>query len=129
MYYRRGYLYSVSSCVHLFQVSEEEVSKLLVTGIEPVMEIHPCYAEFTYTPRSLPDDTTPLVRERGGCGLRITSTNKSKRKCTEMSPCCVFLQCILSMFEDMGFINTYKIDLQTLARLDSIWLFSLMSLF
>uniref|UniRef100_A0A8C6KSN4 Phosphodiesterase n=1 Tax=Nothobranchius furzeri TaxID=105023 RepID=A0A8C6KSN4_NOTFU len=24
--------------------------------------------------------------------------------------------CVLSMFEDMGFINTYKIDLQTLAR-------------
>uniref|UniRef100_A0A3B5AZ17 PDEase domain-containing protein n=1 Tax=Stegastes partitus TaxID=144197 RepID=A0A3B5AZ17_9TELE len=62
-----------------------EVSKLLVPGIDPVQEIHPCYAEFTYTPRSLPDDTTPM------------------------------LQCILSMFEDMGFINTYKIDLHTLA--------------
>ncbi|XP_029028377.1 cGMP-dependent 3',5'-cyclic phosphodiesterase isoform X2 [Betta splendens] len=66
------------------KVSEEEVSKLLVTGIEPVKEIHPCYAEFTYTPRSLLDDTTPM--------------------------------CILSMFEDMGFINTYKIDMHTLAR-------------
>uniref|UniRef100_A0A3B5MBF7 PDEase domain-containing protein n=1 Tax=Xiphophorus couchianus TaxID=32473 RepID=A0A3B5MBF7_9TELE len=63
--------------------SEEEVTKLLVTGIEPVKEIHPCFAEFTYTPRSLPDDTT--------------------------------LQGVLSMFEDMGFINTYKIDLHTLA--------------
>lgn len=31
----------------------------------------------------------------------------------------VCLQCILSMFEDMGFINTYKIDLHTLARSDS----------
>ncbi|KAM9852776.1 cGMP-dependent 3',5'-cyclic phosphodiesterase [Aulostomus maculatus] len=66
------------------KVSEEEVSKLLVTGIEPIKEIHSCFAEFTYTPRSLPDDTTPM--------------------------------CILSMFEDMGFINTYKIDMQTLAR-------------
>ncbi|KAM7399343.1 hypothetical protein PAMP_018622 [Pampus punctatissimus] len=66
------------------KVSEEEVSKLLVTGIEPVKEIYPCFAEFTYTPRSLPDETTPM--------------------------------CILSMFEDMGFINTYKIDLHTLAR-------------
>ncbi|XP_040902021.1 cGMP-dependent 3',5'-cyclic phosphodiesterase isoform X1 [Toxotes jaculatrix] len=66
------------------KVSEEEVSKLLVTGIEPVKEIYPCFAEFTYTPRSLPDDTTPM--------------------------------CVLSMFEDMGFINTYKIDLHTLAR-------------
>uniref|UniRef100_A0A3Q3NNT2 PDEase domain-containing protein n=1 Tax=Labrus bergylta TaxID=56723 RepID=A0A3Q3NNT2_9LABR len=63
--------------------SEEEVCKLLVTGIQPVKEIHPCFAEFTYTPRSLLDDTTPLG--------------------------------ILSMFEDMGFINTYKIDLHTLA--------------
>ncbi|PWA20266.1 hypothetical protein CCH79_00003711, partial [Gambusia affinis] len=66
------------------KVSEEEVTKLLVTGIEPVKEIHPCFAEFTYTPRSLPDDTTPHG--------------------------------VLSMFEDMGFINTYKIDLHTLAR-------------
>uniref|UniRef100_A0A3Q0RKS0 PDEase domain-containing protein n=1 Tax=Amphilophus citrinellus TaxID=61819 RepID=A0A3Q0RKS0_AMPCI len=37
-----------------------EVSKLLVSGIEPVKEIDPCFAEFTYTPRSLPDDTTPM---------------------------------------------------------------------
>uniref|UniRef100_A0A7N6AT32 Phosphodiesterase n=1 Tax=Anabas testudineus TaxID=64144 RepID=A0A7N6AT32_ANATE len=66
------------------KVSEEEVTKLLVTGIEPVKEIHPCYAEFTYTPRSLPDDITPT--------------------------------CIFSMFDDMGFINTYKIDMHTLAR-------------
>uniref|UniRef100_A0A8C6KNP1 Phosphodiesterase n=1 Tax=Nothobranchius furzeri TaxID=105023 RepID=A0A8C6KNP1_NOTFU len=79
----RSHLANEMMMYHM-KVSEEEVSKLLVTGIEPVKEIHPCYAEFTYTPRSLPDDTTPL--------------------------------CVLSMFEDMGFINTYKIDLQTLAR-------------
>uniref|UniRef100_A0A8C6U2R9 Phosphodiesterase n=1 Tax=Neogobius melanostomus TaxID=47308 RepID=A0A8C6U2R9_9GOBI len=47
-------------------------------------EIHPCFAEFTYTPRSLNDDTTPMG--------------------------------VLSMFEDMGFINTYKMDLHTLTR-------------
>ncbi|KAG8002097.1 cGMP-dependent 3' [Nibea albiflora] len=79
----RSHLANEMMMYHM-KVSEEEVSKLLVTGIEPVTEIHPCYAEFTYTPRSLPDDNTPL--------------------------------CILSMFEDMGFINTYKIDLHTLAR-------------
>ncbi|XP_049582788.1 cGMP-dependent 3',5'-cyclic phosphodiesterase isoform X1 [Syngnathus scovelli] len=66
------------------KLSEDEVCKLLVVGIEPVKKIHPCFAEFTYTPRSLPDETTPM--------------------------------CVLSMFEDMGFINTYKIDRQTLAR-------------
>uniref|UniRef100_A0A8C8DV08 Phosphodiesterase n=1 Tax=Oryzias sinensis TaxID=183150 RepID=A0A8C8DV08_9TELE len=79
----RSHLANEMMMYHM-KVSEEEVSKLLVTGIDPVKEIHPCFAEFTYTPRSLPDDTTPM--------------------------------CILSMFEDMGFINTYKIDLQTLAR-------------
>uniref|UniRef100_A0A673B554 Phosphodiesterase n=1 Tax=Sphaeramia orbicularis TaxID=375764 RepID=A0A673B554_9TELE len=79
----RSHLANEMMMYHM-KVSEEEVSKLLVSGIEPVKEIHPCYAEFTYTPRSLPDDTTPM--------------------------------CILSMFEDMGFINTYKIDIQTLAR-------------
>uniref|UniRef100_A0A3Q4GPQ6 PDEase domain-containing protein n=1 Tax=Neolamprologus brichardi TaxID=32507 RepID=A0A3Q4GPQ6_NEOBR len=63
-----------------------EVTKLLVSGIDPVNEIDPCFAEFTCMPRSLPDDTTPM------------------------------LQCVLSMFEDMGFINTYKIDMHTLAR-------------
>ena len=42
-------------------MSEEEVCKLLVVGVEPVKEIHSCFAEFTYTPRSLPDDTTPMV--------------------------------------------------------------------
>ncbi|XP_077468194.1 phosphodiesterase 2A isoform X1 [Stigmatopora argus] len=66
------------------KLSEDEVSKLFIVGIEPVKQIHSCFAEFTYMPRSLPDDTTPM--------------------------------CVLSMFEDMGFINNYKIDRQTLAR-------------
>lgn len=44
------------------QVSGEEVSKLLVSGIEPIKEIDPCFAEFTYTPRSLSDDSTPMVK-------------------------------------------------------------------
>ncbi|KAA8593967.1 hypothetical protein FQN60_004801, partial [Etheostoma spectabile] len=79
----RSHLANEMMMYHM-KVSEEEVTKLLVKGIEPVMEIHSCFAEFTYTPRSLPDETTPL--------------------------------CVLSMFEDMGFINTYKIDLHTLAR-------------
>lgn len=58
--------------MYTLQVSEEEVSKLLVTGIEPVKTIHPCFAEFTYTPRSLPDDNTPLVRtvNSGEPGIR-----------------------------------------------------------
>jgi len=66
--------------MHLLQVSEEEVSKLLVTGIDPVKEIHPCYAEFTYTPRSLPDDTTPMVRERGEGGVLKTKRARRKEK-------------------------------------------------
>lgn len=37
---------------------------------------------------------------------------------------CLCLQCILSMFEDMGFINTYKIDLHTLARSDNTILYA-----
>ncbi|XP_067102732.1 cGMP-dependent 3',5'-cyclic phosphodiesterase [Osmerus mordax] len=79
----RSHLANEMMMYHM-KVSEEEVTKILVTGLEPVHSIHPCFAEFTYTPRSLPDDTTPMG--------------------------------ILSMFEDMGFINTYKIDLHTLAR-------------
>ncbi|KAA0701631.1 cGMP-dependent 3',5'-cyclic phosphodiesterase [Triplophysa tibetana] len=66
------------------KVSEEEVTKLLCSGTEPVQNIHPSFDEFTYTPRSLQDDSTPTA--------------------------------VLSMFEDMGFINTYKIDMHTLAR-------------
>lgn len=79
----RSHLANEMMMYHM-KVSEEEVTKLLTIGIEPVEQIHPSFAEFTYTPRSLPDDNTPMG--------------------------------ILSMFEDMGFINTYKIDLHTLAR-------------
>ncbi|KAL4647098.1 cGMP-dependent 3',5'-cyclic phosphodiesterase isoform X1 [Arapaima gigas] len=79
----RSHLANEMMMYHM-KVSDEEVSKLLTSGIEPVHKIHPSFAEFTYTPRSLPDDSTPMG--------------------------------ILSMFEDMGFINTYKIDLHTLAR-------------
>lgn len=66
------------------KVSDEEVTRLLTAGIQPVADIHPCFSKFTYTPRSLPDDSTPMA--------------------------------IMSMFDDMGFINTFKIDRHTLAR-------------
>ncbi|XP_051965932.1 cGMP-dependent 3',5'-cyclic phosphodiesterase-like, partial [Xyrauchen texanus] len=79
----RSHLANEMMMYHM-KVSEEEVTKLLSSGLEPVQKIHPSFAEFTYTPRSLPDDSTPMG--------------------------------VLSMFEDMGFINTYKIDLHTLAR-------------
>ncbi|KAJ8267001.1 hypothetical protein GJAV_G00137090 [Gymnothorax javanicus] len=79
----RSHLANEMMMYHM-KVSEEEVVKLLSSGSRPVSEIHPCFAEFSYTPRSLPDETTPSG--------------------------------ILSMFEDMGFISTYKINLQTLAR-------------
>ncbi|KAL0973490.1 hypothetical protein UPYG_G00204670 [Umbra pygmaea] len=79
----RSHLANEMMMYHM-KVSEEEVTHLLSNGLEPVSEIHPCFAEFTYTPRSLPDDNTPMG--------------------------------ILSMFEDMGFINAYKIDVHTLAR-------------
>ncbi|KAI5098565.1 cGMP-dependent 3',5'-cyclic phosphodiesterase, partial [Silurus meridionalis] len=79
----RSHLANEMMMYHM-KVSEEEVSRLLVRGIDPVQSIHQSFSLFTYTPRSLPDDTTPMG--------------------------------ILSMFEDMGFINTYKIDLHTLAR-------------
>uniref|UniRef100_A0A4W5P0G0 Phosphodiesterase n=1 Tax=Hucho hucho TaxID=62062 RepID=A0A4W5P0G0_9TELE len=65
-------------------VSEDEVTRLLTVGIQPVGEIYPSFSSFTYTPRSLSDDSTPTA--------------------------------IISMFEDMGFINTYKINMHTLAR-------------
>lgn len=58
-------LYSLLIVTHwMLQVSEEEVSKLLVTGIEPVNEIDSCFAEFSYMPRSLLDDNTPMVGPR-----------------------------------------------------------------
>ncbi|TRY93028.1 hypothetical protein DNTS_009487 [Danionella cerebrum] len=79
----RSHLANEMMMYHM-KVSEEEVTKLLQPGVECVRSIHTHFAEFTYTPRSLPDDSTPRA--------------------------------VLSMFEDMGFINTYKIDLHTLAR-------------
>ncbi|KAM9468762.1 cGMP-dependent 3',5'-cyclic phosphodiesterase isoform 4-T4 [Clarias gariepinus] len=79
----RSHLANEMMMYHM-KVCEEEVVRLLMRGIDPVHTLHPNFSQFTYTPRSLPDDTTPMG--------------------------------ILSMFEDMGFINTYKIDLHTLAR-------------
>lgn len=103
----------------LWQVSEEEVTKLLVSGIDPVNEIDPCFAEFTCTPRSLPDDTTPMVRSREReCVSECRQHKDLKRTKSDVTAPVVCLQCVLSMFEDMGFINTYKIDMHTLARSD-----------
>ncbi|NXI69380.1 PDE2A phosphodiesterase, partial [Anseranas semipalmata] len=68
----------------LLQVSDDEYTKLLSEGIQPVATIDPNFASFTYTPRSLPEDDTSMA--------------------------------ILSMLQDMNFINTYKMDRQTLTR-------------
>lgn len=68
----------------LLQVSEEEVTKLLVTGIDPAKEIHPCFAEFTYTPRSLPDDTTPMVRNGDECVCPGDTHSWEQRQCIFM---------------------------------------------
>ncbi|KAF1421099.1 cGMP-dependent 3',5'-cyclic phosphodiesterase, partial [Spheniscus magellanicus] len=66
------------------QVSDDEYTKLLSEGIQPVSTIDPNFANFTYTPRSLPEDDTSMA--------------------------------ILSMLQDMNFINNYKMDRQTLTR-------------
>ncbi|NXR47524.1 PDE2A phosphodiesterase, partial [Hippolais icterina] len=68
----------------LLQVSDDEYTKLLSEGIQPVSTIDPNFASFTYTPRSLPEDDTSMA--------------------------------ILSMLQDMNFINNYKMDRQTLTR-------------
>ncbi|NXW52109.1 PDE2A phosphodiesterase, partial [Nyctiprogne leucopyga] len=66
------------------QVSDDEYTKLLSEGIQPVSTIDPNFSSFTYTPRSLPEDDTSMA--------------------------------ILSMLQDMNFINNYKMDRQTLTR-------------
>lgn len=43
------------------QVSDDEYTKLLHDGIQPVASIDSNFANFTYTPRSLPEDDTSMV--------------------------------------------------------------------
>ncbi|NXG14751.1 PDE2A phosphodiesterase, partial [Grallaria varia] len=76
--------HSVGHWLWLPQVSDDEYTKLLSEGIQPVSTIDPNFASFTYTPRSLPEDDTSMA--------------------------------ILSMLQDMNFINNYKMDRQTLTR-------------
>ncbi|NXN81543.1 PDE2A phosphodiesterase, partial [Bombycilla garrulus] len=76
--------HSVGHWLRLLQVSDDEYTKLLSEGIQPVSTIDPNFASFTYTPRSLPEDDTSMA--------------------------------ILSMLQDMNFINNYKMDRQTLTR-------------
>ncbi|NXA89228.1 PDE2A phosphodiesterase, partial [Melanocharis versteri] len=80
----RGSRTSVGHWLWLLQVSDDEYTKLLSEGIQPVSTIDPNFASFTYTPRSLPEDDTSMA--------------------------------ILSMLQDMNFINNYKMDRQTLTR-------------
>lgn len=51
--------------LRLLQVSDDEYTKLLSEGIQPVSTIDPNFASFTYTPRSLPEDDTSMVRTMG----------------------------------------------------------------
>ncbi|XP_001369173.1 cGMP-dependent 3',5'-cyclic phosphodiesterase isoform X1 [Monodelphis domestica] len=79
----RSHLANEMMMYHM-KVSDDEYSKLLGDGIQPVSAIDSNFASFTYTPRSLPEDDTSMA--------------------------------ILSMLQDMNFINSYKIDRQTLVR-------------
>ncbi|KAI6079239.1 cGMP-dependent 3',5'-cyclic phosphodiesterase [Aix galericulata] len=79
----RSHLANEMMMYHM-KVSDDEYTKLLSEGIQPVATIDPNFASFTYTPRSLPEDDTSMA--------------------------------ILSMLQDMNFINTYKMDRQTLTR-------------
>uniref|UniRef100_A0A8B9G8I9 Phosphodiesterase n=1 Tax=Amazona collaria TaxID=241587 RepID=A0A8B9G8I9_9PSIT len=79
----RSHLANEMMMYHM-KVSDDEYTKLLNEGIQPVATIDPNFANFTYTPRSLPEDDTSMA--------------------------------ILSMLQDMNFINTYKMDRQTLTR-------------
>nr|XP_013800039.1 PREDICTED: cGMP-dependent 3',5'-cyclic phosphodiesterase-like [Apteryx mantelli mantelli] len=79
----RSHLANEMMMYHM-KVSDDEYTKLLSEGIQPVSTIDPNFASFTYTPRSLPEDDTSMA--------------------------------ILSMLQDMNFINTYKMDRQTLTR-------------
>uniref|UniRef100_A0A8C7EW45 Phosphodiesterase n=1 Tax=Neovison vison TaxID=452646 RepID=A0A8C7EW45_NEOVI len=79
----RSHLANEMMMYHM-KVSDDEYTKLLHDGIQPVAAIDSNFASFTYTPRSLPEDDTSMA--------------------------------ILSMLQDMNFINNYKIDCPTLAR-------------
>ncbi|OWK17897.1 PDE2A, partial [Cervus elaphus hippelaphus] len=76
--------FSIYCGISIAHVSDDEYTKLLHDGIQPVAAIDSNFASFTYTPRSLPEDDTSMA--------------------------------ILSMLQDMNFINNYKIDCPTLAR-------------
>uniref|UniRef100_A0A8C0V9T3 Phosphodiesterase n=1 Tax=Cyanistes caeruleus TaxID=156563 RepID=A0A8C0V9T3_CYACU len=76
--------FSIYCGISIAHVSDDEYTKLLSEGIQPVSTIDPNFASFTYTPRSLPEDDTSMA--------------------------------ILSMLQDMNFINNYKMDRQTLTR-------------
>nr|KAF6438596.1 phosphodiesterase 2A [Molossus molossus] len=79
----RSHLANEMMMYHM-KVSDDEYTKLLHDGIQPVASIDSNFASFIYTPRSLPEDDTSMA--------------------------------ILSMLQDMNFINNYKIDCPTLAR-------------
>ncbi|XP_010174475.1 cGMP-dependent 3',5'-cyclic phosphodiesterase, partial [Antrostomus carolinensis] len=79
----RSHLANEMMMYHM-KVSDDEYTKLLSEGIQPVSTIDPNFSSFTYTPRSLPEDDTSMA--------------------------------ILSMLQDMNFINNYKMDRQTLTR-------------
>ncbi|GAB1292405.1 Phosphodiesterase [Apodemus speciosus] len=79
----RSHLANEMMMYHM-KVSDDEYTKLLHDGIQPVAAIDANFANFTYTPRSLPEDDTSMA--------------------------------VLSMLQDMNFINNYKIDCPTLAR-------------
>ncbi|NXX49864.1 PDE2A phosphodiesterase, partial [Tricholaema leucomelas] len=62
------------------QVSDDEYSKLLSEGIQPVATIDPNFASFTYTPRSLPEDDTSMAILSMLQDMNFISTYKMDRQ-------------------------------------------------
>ncbi|XP_067841717.1 cGMP-dependent 3',5'-cyclic phosphodiesterase isoform X2 [Heptranchias perlo] len=56
----RSHLANEMMMYHM-KVTNEEVMKLLKYGIQPIDEIHPDFAKFNFTPRSVPEDSTTMA--------------------------------------------------------------------
>ncbi|XP_069748281.1 cGMP-dependent 3',5'-cyclic phosphodiesterase isoform X2 [Narcine bancroftii] len=56
----RSHLTNEMMMYHM-KVTNEEVMRLLKNGIQPVVELHPDFAKFTFTPRSVPLENTTMA--------------------------------------------------------------------
>ena len=99
----------------IFQVSDDEVTKLVSNSLQTVKNIFPEFDKFSFSPRTISDnDSGELHRRRVPLAALAPRDNRISRCKSNLT--LVAVVAMFGIFEDLGMIAKWRIARDSLAR-------------